>query len=244
MANVFRSRLVVSVAPVNPSLLTHTLFDSTHRESRESPISEFLSRLQILNRLAPQPVGFDPFQGQLVLLGVVAAVESYLRMQFRRVIDLDATSQNQVHDQDVSYGAALFLKKELLPEAILERIAFVSEKSITSALRDLLGVKGNMPPDLSVAITDYARICQLRHCAVHRFGKLGAKNAYNLGFADHSSLLEKPLKLNYVALQNAIAISTGLVKSINNFLFNEILCRVPDSAWSGDYRRDRVLFRT
>lgn len=244
MSKLFRSRILVSVAQANPVLATHTLFDAAHKESVDSPIDEFLKRLQSVNRLAPQPLNFDAFQGQLVLLGAVAAVESYLRTIFRRLISLDAASQSRVQDQDVSYGAALYLSKELMPEAILERIAFVSEKSIVDALRQLLAISGSMPPDIDAAIADYVRICQLRHCAVHRFGKLGVKNAISLGLADHRNLLEKPLKLDYAALQNAIAIATGLVKTLNNFLFNEMICRVPQAKWTGVYAADKMLFKS
>ena len=175
---------------------------------------------------------------------MIAAVESYLRTLFRRLIALDEICQEQVHNQDVSYGAAIHLAKELLPEAILERISFVSRNSIANAIKDLLAIKGALPPELETAIKDYVRVCQLRHCAVHRFGKLGVSNAISLGLSDHKTLLEKPLRLDYVALQNTIAISTGMVKTLNNFLFNEMLSRLPPSSWSGHYTNDKPLFIT
>ncbi len=84
-------------------------------------MDQFLKRMEAINKLAPQPSNFDAFQGQLILLGVVAAVDSYLRTLFRRLISMDPTSERRVHDQDVSYGAALYLPKEIMPEAILER---------------------------------------------------------------------------------------------------------------------------
>lgn len=242
MAKHFRPNLSVCIASANPALLTHTLFDPTHRDSRKSPLSEFLKRLESINRLAPKPTEFNPFQAQLVLLGVVAAVESYLRTLFRRLIVVDSACQAAVHDEDVSFGAAMYLSKELLPEAILERVSFVNKHAIESTLRDLLAVKGNLPPAVATAIDDYARVCQLRHCAVHRFGKLGARNAIALGLTEHKDLMEKPLKLDYEALQNGIAIATGLVKALNNFLFNEILSRVPRDKWTGIYSKDRAFF--
>ncbi len=110
------------------------------------------------------------------------------------------------------------------------------------AHRELIGIKGNIPADLDTAIKDYVRVCNLRHCSVHRFGKLGVSNAISLGLSEHKTLLEKPLKLNYVALQNTIAISTCLVKTLNNYLFNELLSRVPASSWTGQYRKDRPIF--
>lgn len=242
MAKIFRSKLTISYSPANPVLHTHQMFDPLYREPAGSPIDEFLLRLQLINKLAPQPGNFDTYQGQLVLLGVVAAVESYFRTLFRHLIDFDADCHAKVQRENVSYSAAVHLPKELLPEAILERVSFISRANITDALKDLLAVKGALPPELEVAIDDYVRVCHLRHCAVHRFGKLGVGNAISLGIADHKTLLEKPLRFDYAALQNTIAISTGLVKTINNFLFNEMLSRIPDSKWTGQYAKDKTLF--
>lgn len=242
MVATFRCKLSVCVTGAIPVLHTHKLFDARYKEPPGSPIDEFLTRLQLINLLAPHPNSFDPLQGQLVLLGVIAAVESYLRTIFRQLIVVDPTCQESVHKRDVSFGAAMHLPKDMLPEAILERIAFVSYASIVDALRDLLGVKGPVPSDLDAAIRAYVRVCQLRHCAVHRFGKLGVSNAIALGLADHTTMLEKPLNLNYAALQAAISISTGLVKTTNNFLFNEILSRIPHTSWTGEYTDDRSLF--
>lgn len=242
MNKEFRSTLSLSVAPVNPILDTSLLFDSTYREPAGSPIDEFQRRLHLINRTAPQPTSFDVLLGQLVLLGVVAAVESYFRALFRKLINIDPICQKSVHKKDVSYGAALHLSKDLLPEAILEKTSFISLDAIKDGMRELLSVKGDLPADVAGTIDDYVRICQLRHCAVHRFGKLGAGNAIHLGMASHHKLLEKPLSLDYASLQNAIAIASGLVRTVNNFLFNAIVSRISSESWTGNYRIDRPLF--
>jgi hypothetical protein len=242
MTSVFKSKIVSCTAAVNPTLLTQSLFDAAHVESIESPVDQFLNRLHEINRLCPSPTSFDPLQGQLVLLGVVAAVESYFRTLLRRLIVIDEICQSCTEEESVTFGAAIHLSKKMMPEAMLERVTFVSQKSLTEAFRDFAGVKGALPPQVSAAISDFARVCHLRHCAVHRFGKLGVKNAIFLGLSDHSSLLEKPLVLNYVALQGAIAISTGVVKASNNFLFNEVLSRLPRASWSGVYKNDKKIF--
>ncbi|AXW25270.1 hypothetical protein CJO86_13905 [Ralstonia solanacearum] len=175
---------------------------------------------------------------------MIAAVESYLRGIFRRLIALDPICQDGVHRREVSYGAAVHLSKAMLPEAILEKISFISKASIVDSIKDLLGVKGNIPPDVISAVDDYVRVCQLRHCAVHRFGKLGVSNAISLGLDSHKELLEKPLLLNYAALQASISISTGLVKVINNFLFNEVISRIPSGQWTGVFKNDKKLFKS
>src|SRR5512139_1684071 len=151
MAAEFRCKIPICVAQANPALHTHQLFDMHYRESLDSAIDEFLQRLNFINRLAPSPSTFDPLQGQLVLLGAIAAVESYLRTLFRRLIAVDRICQNSVHGRDVSFGAAIHLPKEMMAEAVLERISFISEKNITDALRELLAVKGNLPADLVLA---------------------------------------------------------------------------------------------
>jgi len=238
----FRSKLSVCRSPVNPNLATATLFDVTHVESAQSAIDQYLARLTSINLLAPSPTAFDPLQAQLILLGVVAAVESYFRTILRRLITLDSECQTCTEDQVVTYGAAMHLSKKMMPEAMLERVTFVSESSLVEAIRLFVGVKGNFPPDLMATIRDYAAVCQLRHCAVHRFGKLGVKNAIFLGLQAHKPSLEKPLLLTYPALQNAIAISTSVVKTTNNFLFNEVLSRLPKATWSGKWGKDRMVF--
>jgi hypothetical protein len=242
MAKTFRSKLSVCMSPMNPTLPTATLFDIAHVESNQSAIDQYLARLQSINVLAPSPAAFDPLQAQLVLLGVVAAVESYFRTLLRRLITLDAECQKCTEDQAVTYGAAMHLSKSMMPEALLERVTFVSEASLVDAIRQFVGVKGNLPPDVEATFKDYAAVCHLRHCAVHRFGKLGVKNAIFLGLKAHKPSLEKPLLLTYPALQSAIAIATGVVKTTNNFLFNEVISRLPPTTWTTRWGKDRAGF--
>lgn len=238
-----RSNITICVAPANPQLDAHLLFDKSYKETSASPIDEFMLRLRPLNLLSPHPDSFDSLTGQLVLLGVIAAVESYLRALFRKLILIDEGCELSSHSENVTFAAAIHLEREMLPEALLEKISFIKANNVEEALRKLLGVKGNLPAELISASTDYEKVCHLRHCAVHRFGKLGVSNAMHLGILKHKDLLEKPLRLDYVALQNSIAISTGFVKTVNNFLFNEMLSRMPAAKWAGNYSKDKNLFR-
>ena len=241
MAKDFRSNVEVTTSPMSPVLLTHTLFDRSHVDFRGSPIDEFTRRLRKLNSLSPRPDTFDPYLGQLILLGAVAAVESYLRSMFRRCISLDPTCSSQAMKREISYAAAVHLQADLLPEALLERFSFTSQENIERACRDLLGIT-EFPQTVKQVGTDYGRICHLRHCAVHRFGKLGANNAVHLGLDEHVELLEKPLLLNYEALQNAIALATAFVRTFNSFVFNVLISRLPTTSLTGDYSHDRPLF--
>lgn len=244
MTNIkkFRAALISTRTAAIPQLQTELLFDVDHCDPLGSPLDEFLGRMSEINKLSPHPDKFNVYQGQLLLLGAVAAVESFIRTIFRKIIMIDPESQARVHQKDIAYGAALHMSSDLLPEALLERVSFVGRGAIIDALRDILGVRGNIPDELDQAMQAYMRICQLRHCAVHRFGKLGAKNAIALGLEAHKELIEKPLRFNYASLQISVAVATAMAKVLNNFLFNEILSRVPAENWTGDYSRDGLIF--
>lgn len=241
MAKEFRSSVNVTTSPMSPQLLTQNLFDRSYVDFKGSPIDEFTERLRTLNALSPVPAAFDPYLGQLILLGAVAAVESYLRSMFRRCIALDPICNAQAMKREISYAAAVHLQPDLLPEALLEKISFASQENIERACRDLLGIS-EFPQSIKSVGADYGRICHLRHCAVHRFGKLGANNAVHLGLDEHFELLEKPLLLNYEALQNAIAHATAFVRVFNSFLFNVLISRIPTTSFTGRYASDRTLF--
>ena len=117
--NAFRSKLAVCTTPVNPNFTTVDLFDTTHVEPKQSPIDQYTHRLYAINTLAPKPTAYDALQAQLVLLGVVAAVESYFRTLLRRLIAMDPICGKINESQAVAYGAAMYLSKDMLPEAIL-----------------------------------------------------------------------------------------------------------------------------
>lgn len=242
MGKEFNTTLVVSSGEASPDLDTSLIFDSHYEESKGSAIDEFQERIEAINKLAPPPLEFSPLIGQLVLLGVVAAVESYLRTLFRRIVFIDEAAQEKVFKKDVSYAAAMHLSKDMMPEAILEKISFISENSISTAIREVIGISGSLPSDLSQAIDDYVKVCQIRHCSVHRFGKLGASNAVALGLSSHKELLEKPLSVDYAFLQDCILVATNMVKTINNYLFNRLISRIPFDDWVGVYGKDRYKF--
>jgi hypothetical protein len=134
----------------------------------------------------------------------------------------------------------------MLPEALLESISFTGKKRIVEAIRNFLGVKGNFPAEVEKVLDDFSRVCQLRHCIVHRFGKLGSNNAIELGLMKHRECLEKPLRLNDRNLQEIFLVCHNTVKIVNNFLFQTVLTRTlkeEDCRWTWDLRKDKAEFQ-
>ena len=194
----------------------------------------------------------------LILLGYISAVESFIREILRKLIAIDNYSRKACELKSISYGAALFHTPDMLPEALLENMTFISRDNVEKVLKDFIGItKVAFPSSVSEILIEYENVCQLRHCIVHRFGKLGANNAIKLGLETHSSYIEKPIKLNYAALQKVAAVCTSVVKEVNQFLWQYVMMRLigepanqmhwrkkSDSIpWSWDYRRDKKRFK-
>jgi hypothetical protein len=247
---------IVSVRATAFDLNTKTLFNADHDDSAVSPIDQFFENTLSLTRLwAVQSPGFEyrPEVGILLLLGYVSAVESYMRALIRRVVAVDSYSQAHCEKQQLSFAAAMHHKSAMLPEALLEETVFSGKKEIIAAVTKFLAIKLEQKGTLEL-LTQYDAVCELRHCCVHRFGKLGTKNAISLGLQEHKEFLEKPIRLS---IENISAIADMLltvVRSLNNDIFKAILDRTATTrlggrdslglGWTWQKHRDRRMYQT
>jgi hypothetical protein len=194
----------------------------------------------------------------LILLGYISAVESYFREIIRKIILIDEIARKSCESKMIAFGAALFHEKEMLPEALLEIISFINKENIKDVLKQFIGITGMaFPSSVDESLYEFENVCQLRHCIIHRFGKLGANNAIKLGLDVHGLFIEKPIKLNYNSLQKVAHISTNVVKEINQFLWQFIMMRqIADpinqnnwkkksvsTGWIWDFRKDKKKFK-
>lgn len=226
---------------------TRNLFDTSHCEPNMSAIDTFFEKTGELHKIFKSPEEVIGQLPNLVLLGYVSAVESYFREITRRLIVFDEESRTACENQTLTYGAAIIHRdSEMLPEALLENLSFASKKGIIEAIKNFLGIKGNFPTEVDKVLDEFSRVCQLRHCIAHRFGKLGSNNAIKLGLMEHKECLEKPLKLNDRNLQEVFLVCNNTVKIINNFLFQTVLARTlkeEDCIWTWDLRKDKPEFK-
>jgi hypothetical protein len=244
-----------TIAPVQAlqKVATSALFSSSPHGAL-SPVEQFISNTTAINLV------FVPFNdpgtvwktelGTLVVLGYVSAVESFFRALIAGLIDLDEHSTRLAGPKQVTFAAASHAESErFLGEALLENTSFSTKGELEKALREFLGIS-KLPSDVTSAISEYQKLCELRHCCVHRFGKLGSQNALRLGYEEHQTVVEhsfSPSIRDVEAIADALQI---IVKTINNFVFSEVLNRtvlaglegtIPRQ-WSWDYRSDRRRF--
>jgi len=246
---------IVAVRAPKAQLDTTKFFDDTHAETNASPVDQFLENSLSLNRhwatLAPQDE-VQPELSRLFLLGYVSAVEGYMRSLIRRLVHCDIFTKNCCESFQLSYGAVLHHKLASLPDALLEETIFSVNKAIPQALTKFVGM-GPLSSGTTTLLTEYDRICQLRHCCTHRFGKLGVKNATALGLSTHSRFLEKPVLLKKDAMADIADLTFTLVKSINNDVFGFVMKRsatsklplrdAPGIGWTWHKTRDKTRFR-
>lgn len=247
---------IVAVREPKEHFDTCSLFNSAHDDSCTSPIDQFIENTLGINKLwatHDSVENLGPEIGILLLLGYVSAVESYMRALVRRLVFCDLFSQECCEKLQLSYGAALHHKADVLPEALLEETVFSGKTEITKALEKFVGVKLNNK-SIGELLDQYEMVCQLRHCCVHRFGKLGAKNAIALGLKSHKEFLEKPVLLNKSSIESIADLLFVLVKSINNEVFRLVMERSAKSklqgsdqlgiGWNWHKTKDKKLYQS
>ena len=233
-------RLIASY-PATP-LETRECIDGAHTRPNISPISEYNQEASELRRYVRQQNEFDPRLFNYILLGHVSLAEGYFRSVIRKAILIDKYALSAVAEQKVTFAAAQHLAKDMIPESLLEGVSFTSSKNLTDSFKSYLGLTGHHN-EIAASLENYERICQLRHCIVHRFSYLGSANAAKLGIDDHSQLIEKPIVFDYARAQAALQVIDVAVRLVNNFLFTSLVYRVRDkSGWQWVYKRDKALF--
>jgi hypothetical protein len=243
-----------NISAITSKFQTETKFSNTFGDAELSPIDSFIINTKELNKLLRTE--YTPALGNLILLGYVSAAESYFRTLIRKLINVDEYIHSIITEKTVSYAAAYHHTKDLLPEALLENCSFASPNNINETLKDILGIKGTKPDDVNEISKEFSKICELRHCCVHRFGKLGSKNATKLGLDNHSHYLEKPIKLAKEDIDELANIVTSFVKIFNNYIYKMIIERTVNNKnkekageryykeeWSWNFNKDKRRFK-
>jgi hypothetical protein len=228
-------------APTKGKLDTENWFNPTHVTTIQSPVDEFRSNLAQINVLylgADARGDYMPMLGSLVYLGMVSAAEGYFRSLLRRLILVDEACRHNASSRTLTYGAALHHTEDLLPEALLEGISLANTKNVATELKTLCNIsqmskEGNVPVALERLFKNFESICQVRHCGIHRFGKLGSQQALRLGMDKHKPLLEKPLALTVQQLQEIAEALEALIRAVNSYCFADILKRTYSAGPTG-----------
>ncbi len=216
---------ITNISLLERSLDTSLVFIRDYVEESLSPIDQYIKNSNKINLVWMNEDVISAEFSSILLLGYISAVESYMRSLIRCVINIDPTSQFAVESKTISFAAAVYHKRSIMPEALLEDVSFVGSEHITKSLNSFLLVPPQKMKNMQSLFEEFDKISQLRHCCTHRFGKLGTKNAMALGLSNHTDLLEKPLHLSKEELGFVAASLRNLIKSLNNNVYRVLLER-------------------
>ncbi|HIF9139994.1 TPA: hypothetical protein ACX6SG_002854 [Photobacterium damselae] len=255
-------KFAISGARSTTAIRSYNLFDISYQEPTLSPIDIYHNNMLTYKKLLGCFI-FEPSSQEyvslaasnndewtklsnLLILGFISSVESYVRCLLRRLLLTDDQSKCKSYNKTITYGAAIHHDKVMLPEAIMEDCSFHSAYNIKETVKDITGVSLNnlkKNPELASAFSNYDFIGQLRHCVVHRSGLFGSNNALSLGLDEYRQYLEKPIKLDLIVVQEAAKACDTLVRELNDTLFSEFLTRTINVfPWKGDLRSDAKYF--
>lgn len=215
---------IAALKPHTGALKTSSFFEPS-QASQLSPLDDFIANVDQLNLLAATQTQFPKDFSALLLLGYMSAVESYMRRLVGAVVQVDEVARRKSASKSLIYGASLCSAgADDYADALLDAVSFAGRVGIVDACKDFLGLKG-FAAAVEGPLQDYQEICELRHCCVHRFGRLGAKNAVALGIDEHAGRLGYEFRTDLAGFEEIASRLRNFVKGLNNTVWERIMER-------------------
>ena len=210
----------------------------TENINDESPIDRFYNTCSEYIKLTrPETINICSDLTRLLLMGYVSAVEEYLRNIICNIINICDYAKDLVSEKPIKFGAIDVYEPNKLAVGLFDSASFASEKEIKSRTKDFLGIDIKVGSSLDVALKNFNKVCNLRHCSIHCGGILNAHNAKELELSKDE--VGKKLNPNDTQLQQILDICYSFVKTYNKYTFDRIVERWKSSGeiigeWSKD----------
>lgn len=209
-----------------------------------SPITEYFRVTDGLKVKILAPGVQDSELFGLLAVGVISAVEFYLRNIMGKVPEVCPIARRYSEMATVPSGAAQFYSGSPFPHllASFDHESLADGKKIFSAVAKFAGIKLGDDTSVEKVIADFDRLCELRHCLVHSCGYVGLKacNALDLPFRQPHKIL-----MGRGDVLEILKIAHNVVRAVNRYLADQIADRwVDKGVLFGEWKRDRELFST
>lgn len=204
------------------------------------------SSQQLLAMGQPQDLQSNPLLGRLLIVGLVAATEEYMRSVVAGVLQVCPYARLESAPQMVSLGAVDYYAREELARGIYEHVSFATASEVAKRTGAILGIQIKQGTSLFGALQEFDRLCQLRHACAHSDGVLGHNNLRELGA--RRGLGTQTVLITFASLQSAGAICYNTVRAYNRHVFRSVIERWVaegefDGTWKSDRDRFTALFR-
>lgn len=211
-------------------------------EPHGSPIDGFLdAAAHILQLGLPAELTKSPTLGRLLVLGLVTAVEGYVREILFGVISTCPLSRRSVEDQHVALGALDHYGAKELARGIFEGASFAGESEILKKTKLICNINWRDTDSVGVALTNFEKVCHMRHAAVHSQGILNRGNARALGVEGSGRQLHIVVDVKH--LHKVAHACMNFVRAYNLTLYDGIIQRwLNAKLLSGTWGDDKHYF--
>lgn len=218
---------------------------TTAKIGNASPIDMFYVTLQDLLRICT-PESLDEHRplGPLVVVGLVSATESYFRDLFARILRLCPVSQSKSADQTIHLGSMIWHRTGYVERGAFEHLSFAGAENVIKTSQKFLDYKIQPKGTVSGALTEFDKVCEIRHGIVHSSSILAGKNAVKLNLSSTNKSLS--ITVDYEKVQECALICTTLACTFNAEVYVE-MCQRWALAWPNmqtiSTKEHQVLFR-
>jgi len=200
-----------------------------------SPIDSFYKETKsIITSIETDKLDSDDWFGAILLVAIMSNTENYFREIFSRIINICPVSQKHSANNTVNFGSVLWHPITDVERGAFEGTSFASSAELCKSCNKFLGI--DLKSIGSEVLKEYQKVCELRHGIVHSGRTLAGKNGIKLMLSPCDGISK--IKINYLNLQEVIAVCTALIISSNQVLFNE-LCKRWATTW-----RDKDVWTT
>lgn len=184
--------------------------------------------MEILKLGTPERLSEQIILGRLLALNVVSAAEAYFRSALSAAIDMCPVAQAVAAEKTINLGGVLWHGRKGFSRSAFDHLSFASSDDLKKASSAYLGL--SLPnATFQSPLSEYDKVCHLRHGIVHNDGVLPGRNAVKLDVRRMNGPAR--MKVDYRSLQEIAAVTTTLVGTYNRELF-EFLCK----RWAIDWR--------
>ncbi|WP_146093218.1 hypothetical protein [Xanthomonas sp. CFBP 7912] len=160
---------------------------------------------------------------RLVLLGLVSLTENYFRILLSELPKVCPLCHAFCCKVDIKFSSAAYYSGTTISRALIDGAVFSNPSNIADETKKLTGLDVTDSSSVKSALAEFHKVCILRHAAVHSYGRLGGRNAGDLGLGHHINMMVSP---SYEALDEICGICQNLVRSYNSFIWKAIVSRL------------------
>lgn len=197
--------------------------------SKKSAVDNFYSTTSEINtKCTPDFVSTNGTTiSGLMLVGLISATENYFRDILGSILSICPISQNKSAEQKIQLGSLLWTEGSALNKTAFEFMAFSNSKNVTETFNNFISHTIAQHGAWKSWLSEYDKLCELRHAVVHSDHIIAGKNAIKLALQKNKNPLR--IKVDYANLQNASLVCTSMIQAANNELFEMVIKRWAES---------------